>query len=110
MSHRSPCGAAPWPAAALQPRSGCPAKHEGAGTLAARLQAGLTMAPPAQPPPAPPGGCKRAIVWLRRDLRLADNPALTAALRLAPEVVRRRAAGGVQGFLAPPVLCSCLAC
>lgn len=27
------------------------------------------------------------IVWFRRDLRLADNPALVAALRMAPEVL-----------------------
>lgn len=30
------------------------------------------------------------IVWLRRDLRVADNPALTAALQIAKQVVSRR--------------------
>ena len=30
---------------------------------------------------------KRCIVWLRRDLRVADNPALTAALQLGAQVV-----------------------
>lgn len=38
----------------------------------------------------PPATNRRVIVWFRRDLRLADNPALVAALRMAPEVVRRR--------------------
>lgn len=37
--------------------------------------------------PLPEGGLRRVIVWFRRDLRLADNPALVAALRMAPEVV-----------------------
>jgi len=30
----------------------------------------------------------RIIMWFRRDLRVEDNPALTAALDLAEEVVR----------------------
>jgi hypothetical protein len=30
------------------------------------------------------------LVWLRRDLRVADNPALTAALQIAKQVVSRR--------------------
>lgn len=34
-----------------------------------------------------PVGNKRVLLWFRRDLRLADNPALVAALRMAPEVV-----------------------
>ena len=42
---------------------------------------------PLQEAPMPEGGLRRVIVWFRRDLRLADNPALVAALRLAPEVV-----------------------
>ena len=33
---------------------------------------------------------KRAIMWFRRDLRVADNPALLAALHMAEEVVSRR--------------------
>ena len=48
----------------------------------------------ASPPlaaPLPEGGPRRVIVWFRRDLRLADNPALVAALRMAPEVVSPRA-------------------
>ena len=49
-------------------------------------------------PEGPPPATQRAIVWFRRDLRLADNPALVAALRMAPEVVRR--AAGAPGPLA----------
>ena len=30
---------------------------------------------------------KRVVLWLRRDLRLDDNPALAAALEMAEEVV-----------------------
>ncbi|KAI7837326.1 hypothetical protein COHA_008841 [Chlorella ohadii] len=42
---------------------------------------------PLQEAPMPEGGLRRVIVWFRRDLRLADNPALVAALRMAPEVL-----------------------
>jgi hypothetical protein len=53
----------------------------------------------------PPARNRRVIVWFRRDLRLADNPALVAALRMAPEVVRRRcpalAARGTLHSVAP---------
>ncbi len=34
---------------------------------------------------------KRVLVWFRRDLRVADNPALVAALQMAEEVVSTRA-------------------
>lgn len=41
------------------------------------------------PGPFPPAKLPRVLVWFRRDLRLDDNPALTAALEAAEEVVRR---------------------
>lgn len=41
-------------------------------------------------PPGAPGRLKRVLVWLRRDLRVADHPALAAALALAEEVVSGR--------------------
>jgi hypothetical protein len=55
--------------------------------------------PPAGAPEAGPsrphavrGGVSRpvSLVWLRRDLRLDDNPALTAALKTGGNVVRMR--------------------
>ena len=43
-------------------------------------------------PAPPPAGNKvpTALLWLRRDLRVADNPALVAALQGALQVVRSR--------------------
>ena len=39
--------------------------------------------------PFPQAKLSRVLVWFRRDLRLDDNPALTAALQAAEEVVSR---------------------
>jgi hypothetical protein len=43
------------------------------------------MHPGCEPGPAPK--LERVLVWLRRDLRVDDNPALTAALQIAKQVV-----------------------
>eukprot|EP00887_Chlorella_sp_A99_P005593 scaffold1.g5593.t1 len=51
--------------------------------MPAGLQAPLTQVPL----PPPQGRAHPIIVWLRRDLRLADNPALAAALQLGATVV-----------------------
>ena len=61
--------------------------------------------------PLPEGGLRRVIVWFRRDLRLADNPALVAALRMAPEVVSGPA-GSCAAAPCParPSAAGCLSC
>ena len=82
-------------------------------------EAGGEAERPAGPPPDAPaeagpsrpvarGASQRpvSLVWLRRDLRLDDNPALTAALKTGGNVVRgaaawRRAAAGRRGAGAP---------
>lgn len=62
----------------------------------------MTPAPSvATPAPA----AKRVIVWFRRDLRLADNPALVAALRMAPEVVSPGRPAALAHRSAPALLC-----
>ncbi len=59
----------------------------GCGTAAPQLAAGLMQhvgPPPAAPqPPLVP----TALLWLRRDLRVSDNPALVASLQGAVKVV-----------------------
>jgi hypothetical protein len=50
---------------------------------------------PHHSPPLPRG---TALVWLRRDLRLDDNPALTAALKTGGTVVRRAPFAGRQAL------------
>ena len=59
----------------------------------------LVEAAPEAGPSSRPGaersnnGRGTALVWLRRDLRLDDNPALTAALKTGGNVVRAAARG-----------------
>jgi len=52
--------------------------------------AGPSLDVPVAPPPAVPPSLQRptSLVWLRRDLRLDDNPALVAALKTGGKVVR----------------------
>lgn len=59
------------------------------------------MSAPRAPGGAPAGPGRRVLLWFRRDLRLADNPALVAALAMQSEVVRSGRARG-RGAPAPP--------
>lgn len=45
------------------------------------------MQVPAQWPVAPTGQFDTVLLWFRRDLRIADNPALVAALQRSLNVV-----------------------
>ena len=57
--------------------------------IGVRPEGGSHDAPPGVESQSSPSGIDRTvIVWLRRDLRLEDNPALVAAARTASTVVR----------------------
>lgn len=63
-----------------------------------------------QPLPLLPTKLRRVLVWFRRDLRVADNPALVAALQMAEEVVRGQGArAGLGSWLLVPAACGHLA-
>jgi hypothetical protein len=81
---------------------------------AAGAAGGVEAERPAGPPPAegeagpssapaPVAARQRpvSLVWLRRDLRLDDNPALTAALKTGGNVVRGAGAGARRRFARP---------
>lgn len=56
----------------------------------AQLANGLLQNVAAPQPAAPPLLVPTALLWLRRDLRVSDNPALVASLQGAVNVVRFR--------------------
>lgn len=62
----------------------------GGGTAPAQLASGLLPNVAAPQPAAPPLLVSTALLWLRRDLRVSDNPALVASLQGAVNVVRYR--------------------
>jgi hypothetical protein len=69
--------------------SGAGAGGQLTGSSISAPDAPPAAAPHSLPQQAPPHVPGTVLLWLRRDLRVADNPALLAALQTAAVVVRR---------------------